>query len=132
MRETVGSVSDTRIWAGPQPTDLTIDTLTFTVPTMAPPTRIILAFGGFRRPIVPASGGVCGSASENKQILQLIRLLRQRTCYTLTHGIGNGCIICLNPAHTCDAIGASLPLSVLRMMRIAFVVVLFKRGRRPL
>jgi len=57
-------------------------------------------------------------------------LLRQRTCYTLTRGIG--CIICLNPAHTCDAIGASLPLSVLRMMRIAFVVVLFKRGRRPL
>ena len=78
MQETVGSVSDTRIWAGPQPTDLTIGTLTFTAPTMAPPTRIILAFGGFRRPIVPASGGVCGLANENKLILQLIRSLGQK------------------------------------------------------
>ena len=52
--------------AGTGPTDITIDTLTFTAPTMAPPTRIILAFGGFRRPMVPASGGVCGPANENK------------------------------------------------------------------
>src|SRR6476659_5554086 len=64
MQETVGSVSDTPMLAGPRPTDITIDTLTFTVPTMAPPTCIILAFGGFRRPMVPASGGACGPASE--------------------------------------------------------------------
>ena len=43
-----------------------IDTLTFTVPTMAPPACIILAFGGFRRPMAPASGGACGPASEIK------------------------------------------------------------------
>ena len=49
-----------------RPTDLTIGTLTFTVPTMVPPTCITVAFGGFRRPIVPASGGVCGPANENK------------------------------------------------------------------
>ena len=65
MQETVGSVLDSRILAGTPPTDITIDTLTFTAPTMAPPICIVLAFGGFRRPMVPASGGVCGPANEN-------------------------------------------------------------------